>query len=155
MKFKYTYMTQTQIGQLFGVSSHEIGKWLVQVGLRDGQRRKPTREAHEGGYCETGPSGQQGYCWVWHSEKTTRALRDVGYQLVAELPEALVSPPIMRGPFVISASCDRNVLNGDGEVVVRTTTGKNAEVLAKLLNAADRCGTLERLLREDAGAAAV
>ena len=31
MKFKYCLMTQTQLGQLFGATSHEVGKWLIQT----------------------------------------------------------------------------------------------------------------------------
>ena len=32
--FRFEYMTLTQIGKIFGVSSQQVGKWLVQIDLR-------------------------------------------------------------------------------------------------------------------------
>jgi hypothetical protein len=29
-----TYLTQRQLGRKYGVSSHQVGKWLVEWGLR-------------------------------------------------------------------------------------------------------------------------
>jgi hypothetical protein len=40
-KFRYHAMSQGQLGDLFGVTSHQIGRWLTEVGLRDD--KKPLR----------------------------------------------------------------------------------------------------------------
>ena len=45
--FRFPYMTLTQLGQLFGVSSHQIGKWLRAMGLRTNENR-PSRETFLG-----------------------------------------------------------------------------------------------------------
>ena len=44
--FRFPYMTLTQLGQLFGVSSHQIGKWLVRSAF------EPTK---------TGPAGKRSW----------------------------------------------------------------------------------------------
>ena len=31
MKFTYPHMTQTDLGKMFGVTSHKIGQWLNPV----------------------------------------------------------------------------------------------------------------------------
>ncbi len=126
MRFKYRNLTQTQIGQLFGVTSHVVGDWLAKLGLRDKTTKKPTREAHRGGYCET-----------------VAALREAGYALIDQLPEELVHPPELTGPFTATK---KSVLNGSGEVALRAASNQHAEVVTKLLNAAHRHGTLDRLL---------
>jgi hypothetical protein len=59
VKIKYKCLTQTQLGSLFGASSHEVGKWLVEVGLRDKKTKKPTDAAHRGGFCETAIKNSQ------------------------------------------------------------------------------------------------
>jgi hypothetical protein len=143
MQFKYKNLTQTQIGKLFGVSSHVVGDWLTKIGLRDMTTKKPTREAHRGGYCETAPSGQAGYHWVWDAEKTVAALRGAGHKLVDELSDELVHPPALEGPFTAS---NRRVVNASRETVLRAATSQQAEVVVKLLNAAHRHGTLARLV---------
>ena len=60
------FTTMREIGKQFGVSSHVIGRWLVEIGLRT-QDKEPSREALAGGYCtrramDRGP----GSLVVWH-----------------------------------------------------------------------------------------
>jgi hypothetical protein len=119
---------------------------LVEVGLRDPKTKKPTAAAHRGGYCDTAPSGPSGYHYVWEAQKTIAALRDAGHRLAVPLPEEIVLPPELSGPFSVDPSAGRHVLNGEGDVVVWTTTTLNAEIIARLLNAAHRSGALDRLL---------
>lgn len=143
MKFKYAYMSQTQLGLLFGTTSHEIGRWLIEIGLRDERTKRPSAEAHQGGYCTDVPSRGQGYCWAWSSDKTVAALRKTGYQLVREPPDDLVAPAEMTGPFITDG---KHIVNSDGDAVAWASTPTNAEAVAKLLNLADQYGTLARLL---------
>lgn len=58
MKFRFEFMTLTQIGEVFGVSNQKVGKWLVKLGLRT-TANKPSVAAFEGGYVMAGPSRNQ------------------------------------------------------------------------------------------------
>ncbi len=146
MKYKYRLLTQSQLGELFGVSSHKIGEWLVQCGLRNEKAKKPTPDAHKGGFCDTAPSGQVGYCWAWDAERTAQRLVDAGHSLVAEPPSHLIEPPEMVGPFKTQPTDNKNVVNAEGQFVLRAGVEPHAAVLVRLLNAAHRHGTLARLL---------
>lgn len=138
-------MTQTQLGQLFGVSSHKIGRWLVAIGLRTEDKR-PSDEAHHGSFCTTAPSGTSGYHWVWNSQKTVRALRDAGHALVSDAPPALVEPSALAGPFSISPTRTSEILNADGSVAVVAMNEPTARIVLSLLKTAHRHGVIERLV---------
>lgn len=145
MKFTFPEMTQTQLGKLFGVSSHVIGDWLTQIGLReDGQ---PTKNAHGGRFCKQAIAGEKGTVWVWDSEKTVNALISAGHLMKLNPPQTLVLPAILNGPFSVrttdSSICV--VSNADGSDCVRTNTKMTAEVLVKILNVAHQHGHIDRL----------
>lgn len=142
MKFKFQYMTQTQLGKLYGVSSHKIGQWLVAAGLRS-QDKRPSVEAHDGGFCTTGPSGTNGYHWVWHSEKTVRALQNKGHFVIADAPPELVEQPILNGPF--RSGTGKEILNGDGSLAITTMNVESAHIVLRVLNMAHRHGVIERM----------
>jgi hypothetical protein len=68
------FLSLTELGKLYGVSSHQIGKWLKQVGLRT-KDNKPSPRAFKEGYVEQRGSTQPGtYYWIWHGEKTLKVL---------------------------------------------------------------------------------
>lgn len=72
------FMSLTELGNLCGVSSHKVGKWLVAVGLRT-QDKKPSPRAFKEGYVDQRGSTQPGtYYWVWHADKTTAVLTEAG-----------------------------------------------------------------------------
>lgn len=72
------YGSQTELGKIFGVSSHTMGVWLRDAGLR-GPDGKPTTTGH--GYADTRPSTNPGtYFWVWHKERTLRLLESLGHK---------------------------------------------------------------------------
>jgi hypothetical protein len=146
MKFTFKHMNQTQIGKLFGVTSHVVGNWLREVGLRlsDGS---PSEMAHEGGFCKTVPSGASGYYWAWHSERTIAALRAAGYSVIPNSPHNLIRPAILSGPFCVrkSASSDSMIENGDGSVSLWTSNPMTADVVTRILNVAHSTGVIDRL----------
>jgi hypothetical protein len=77
------FMSLTELGKLYGVSSHKMGQWLVDIGLRD-KNKKPSQSAFEGGYVQRRASTQPGtYFWVWHAAKTTQTLEKAGHQQAA------------------------------------------------------------------------
>ena len=77
------YLSQTELGKLYGVSSHQIGKWLKGLSFRtrDGQ---PSREALSSGLVARAPSTQPGtYFYVWHAQRTTEQLDGMCYPRAA------------------------------------------------------------------------
>jgi hypothetical protein len=146
MNFTHTHMTQTDLGKLFGVTSHKIGQWLKHLGLRyeDG---KPTEEAHDGHFCKQAPSGPTGYHWVWDSKRTVAALREADYQLVPNPPQNLMAPAILNGPFCVrkSAGSEFVIENGDGSASVWANNKMTADVVARILNLAHDKGAIDRL----------
>ena len=146
MRFVYPHMTQTQLGQLFGTTSHKSGQWLKEIGLRDPDGT-PTDMAHDDGFCKQAPSGQCGYHWVWDSKKTVAALREAGYPMVPNPPPDLVQPAILNGPFSIrrSASAEFAIENADGSVSLWTNNSMTADVVVRLLNAAHKSGHIDRM----------
>jgi len=146
MKFTYSHMTQTQLGELFGVTSHKIGQWLKDLGLRD-EDGKPTEEAHDDHYCKQAPSGPTGYHWVWDSHKSVTAFLEAGHLLVPNPPQNLVAPTILNGPFCVrnSAGSEFVIVNGDGSVSLWANNKITADVVTRILNAAHDSGHLNRL----------
>ncbi len=154
MKFKYKLLTQTQLGLLFGATSHEVGKWLVQCGLRDAKTKRPTATAHNEKLCDTAPSGQVGYCWAWDATKTVQRLVEAGHPLLAEPPSQLVESPQMVGPFQVEPTDKRNIVNSEGQFVLKASVEAHAAGVVMLLNAAHRHGTLQKLIPSSVSATA-
>lgn len=73
------YLSLRDLGKLYGVSSHEVGKWLKNLGLRN-ETGYPTTEAIKDGLVKKAPSKQPGtYFWVWNTSKTTEILDNMCY----------------------------------------------------------------------------
>lgn len=72
------YVTLTVLGEIYGVSASEVGRWLKGMGYRleDG---RPSREAIQGGFVRERGLDHGGYFWTWHREKTTHELDMMGY----------------------------------------------------------------------------
>lgn len=72
------FLSQTELGKLYGVSRNTIGQWLVELGLRTADK-KPSQRAFDRGFVDRRDSTQPGtYYWVWHAAKTCELL-DVGH----------------------------------------------------------------------------
>jgi hypothetical protein len=76
----YTYCTMRELGEVFAVSSHFIGRVLKEMGLRtpDGQ---PSYQAQEAGLVKLAEGRPQPWVrhWLWHRERTTALLEKVGF----------------------------------------------------------------------------
>jgi hypothetical protein len=78
------FFTMKEIGVVFGVSSHAIGRKLKELGLRNSDG-KPSRAAFDGGFCMPHWAHDlQGYCWAWEKTKTIEALERNGLTRAAE-----------------------------------------------------------------------
>ncbi len=146
MKFRFAHMSLTQLGELFGVTSHKIGKWLKDLDLRD-EESLPTKKAHEGRYCKQTSAGEKCTLWVWETEKTVAVLKKEGHPMLLDPPRDLVSPAILNGPFTVRATANSICVieNADGSDCVRVNNSMTAEVIVRLLNAAHKSGHLYRM----------
>ena len=130
------YLSQTDLGKRFGVSSHLIGKWLIEVGLRTEEKR-PSQRAFDGGFVKQVPTGRnEGYFYVWQAEATIKMLIEGGRKPLSDSQEAGES--ILRGQFQVrSSEEDHNEITdstGAGGVWVRGE--KNTQAILKLMNLA-------------------
>lgn len=76
---KSDYMTMKEIGRVFEVSSHVVGRKLKELGLRttDG---KPSYDAFQAGLCDQRwTQDMMHYCWAWHGQEIIRLLRESGF----------------------------------------------------------------------------
>jgi len=73
------FVSLTELGELYGVTSHKVGRWLKDLGLRD-QSGRPSREAFSDGFVAQRESTRPGtYFYVWNLAKTTVLLDKMGY----------------------------------------------------------------------------
>ena len=68
------YVTMRHLGTLLGISSHAVGRRLVEVGLRTSERR-PSEKAKDGGFTKSILVEQGFVLDLWHLEKTLAVLR--------------------------------------------------------------------------------
>lgn len=79
------FATMREIGSLFGVTNHTVGRKLKELGFRtpDG---KPSHEAFARGLVEQKfTDDHKHYCWVWHTARTVPLLEEAG--LARKQPE--------------------------------------------------------------------
>jgi hypothetical protein len=136
------HTTLTELGTMFGVSSHVIGRWLVEIGLRTPDKR-PSAEAFEGGYCQQAPTGRgQGYFWVWHAQKTIAALEKAGHSRKESAPQA----GRLVGPFTLEQSdtSEFRIVGTDGTVSVWVQGELKARQVLGLLNLGHDQGLLNQ-----------
>ena len=77
------YLSLTELGRLYGVSSHVVGRWLKGLGLRTEDGR-PSEKAFSEDYVSRRPSRHPGtYFWIWHADKTTGILDGMRYPRAA------------------------------------------------------------------------
>lgn len=126
------YLTQTELGKLFGVSCKVVGDWLIEVGLRTIDR-KPTRTAFDGGFVSQAALNAGGYFYKWDDEKTIKALEEGGHRR-----KTPVSSGRIRGPFSFRKSSENGyeVLSGDGTVSIWIVGESNVDFVVRLLNLA-------------------
>lgn len=153
MKLRYEYLTLGQLGEVFGTTSHKVGRWLVQIGLRyeSKQGLKPSRDAYGGGFVKDVPSRNQGYCYAWHAEKSIKALVEAGHKVSIQPGHELLAPCRLNGPFRYrpNAQIGHEIVNADGSVAVCVTGEDNARFLTRLLNLADKYGVVQKAIRSE------
>jgi hypothetical protein len=142
MKFKKQTMKARDIGRLFGESSHTINQWLEQADLLDQKSKLPTFFARQNGYSQqVMVDGYNNDYWI--PEKVVPKLIEQGHQLVIDIPDDLVHPVSLTGPFRCRG---KTILNSDGDPVAFLNNSRNAEFTCRLMNVAHKVGTIDRCL---------
>ena len=139
----FEYLTQTQLGQLYGVNAQTIGRWLVEVGVRR-SNGQPTEQALRGGLANAIEDGKTKF-HGWHKESMIELFQHAGKPLKS--CEASKKPdPLFRGPFTYRRSSQEGdgyeIVGGDGAVSVWTPGEAKAKKLTWLLTLADEYGKL-------------
>jgi hypothetical protein len=67
------FWTMKELGGALGLTSHQVGKRLKQLGLRN-EAEKPTKAAFEGGYCRQRWTQDAYYLGAWDADKVLRLL---------------------------------------------------------------------------------
>lgn len=140
------FLSQTDLGKLFGATSHEVGKWLVACGLRT-RDKKPSQQAFDEGFVKTAGTGRGvvgSYFYVWNEQKTVAALRSAGHRLKPHFDPTLDGR--LRGPFEAKKSSANGYELADctGHVAIWVMGEKNAERVTAVLNLAFKHGQFGR-----------
>lgn len=143
MTYRKLTMNQTDLGRLFGVTSHVIGRWLTKAGLKG---VTPTPQAIRDGYAVSCPFDETRAGWYWVPDKVVPVLLADGHELVPDLPIDLVVIPDLHGPFEISQADPRVILNGDKSVALRAGSARNARAIHHFLLLAESVGGLAKAL---------
>lgn len=134
------FVSQTDLGRLFGVSSHAIGKWLIDCALRTPEKR-PSRKAFAEGFVQKTPyASHGGYFYAWHQRKTVHALQAAGHRLRGQYEP--IFEKRLQGPFEARESSTNGIelVDGNGEVGIWVVGQSNADRLVRLLNLACQHG---------------
>lgn len=143
--FDFEFLSMKQLGKMFGVTSHKIGKWLIEIGLRD-RNRQPTQRAVNGGYCREHTDEDGIRFVVWHREKVTKLLVDAGHQL-ANQPAQAIPQPVKRKPpsdpykLITDKNGGHQIVNQEG-VDILTRDPKWLSRLVAMIDQASKKGYL-------------
>lgn len=83
------YWTMKEIGNLFGITSHAVGRALKQSGYRT-FNGKPSAEAFGSGMVQQKWTDDYcNYLWAWNVQKTVPLLEQAGFERKAPMPEEM------------------------------------------------------------------
>ena len=141
----FDYLTQSQLGQLFGATSHEIGRWLRELGFKRTDNR-PSDEAIRSGVVENVMNGSVHFP-AWNKEKVVTLLEANGHRrsdsTEPEVPSRSNDLTLV-GPFSArhNGGDGYEILDGNGDVGIWVRGEANAERIAAILSLAYNCGRL-------------
>jgi len=141
MNEHFEYLTLTQLGKVFGASPNQVGRWLVEVGLRTNYL-KPTQQALNGGFTKLVTLEDGSQFVSWHQEKTLQALEGAGHCRID-------ATAIEQGVAPFSAK-----MTGDSEIEISDSNGlccctaKDKTIAAKLVRLLNREPIMPRSANE-------
>ena len=147
MKLKKRYMNMTEVGKIFGVTSHVVGKWLKQMGLRR-HNGTPSSDAYEHGLIDSDFNEYGTYNVLWDAARVIAILDEAGHKRANPPPADLVEAPFLRGPFEAEEGGDGVwvIAGADEQKLISASGDTNAKVLTHILNLAHEGGYLKSVL---------
>ncbi|WP_237225516.1 hypothetical protein [Rubinisphaera sp. JC750] len=121
----FPYLTQKQLGEIFGVENFEMGKMLQQIGFRDKHMKiRPELRANGIVQEENGITG-------WNRDKTISALEKAGFR------RPIDRATLPTGPFRIeSEGSGKCLVDSSGNVCMRIYGDEFAEKIAEVMRIA-------------------
>jgi hypothetical protein len=83
-KFNQTWVNQTSLGNMFGLSAIKIGKILIELGLKDAQKGSATEKALSEGYARSTPLKDGTPYFMWNLQKV-KSLISKDYTLLSKV----------------------------------------------------------------------
>ncbi|TWT62874.1 hypothetical protein [Rubinisphaera italica] len=121
----FPFVTQKQLGEVFGVSNLEMGRLLQKIGFRD-QHLKIRPEMFAQGICQN-TDGITG----WNRERTIAALEKAGFK------RPIDRATLPTGPFKIeSEGGGKCLLDSSGNVCMRVYGDEFGEKIAEVMRLA-------------------
>ena len=137
----FDFLTQTQIGKVFGASAMQVGRWLMSLGLKERDGR-PSAKAERAGLVQMVGDGRSQFP-AWRKDMVVELLVKAGHQ-----PKPFTNPtltiPQLAGPF--SARLNDadgegyEIMDANGVVGIWAWGQAISEKLVKLLNLASQHG---------------
>lgn len=152
----FSHLTQTQLGQLFGVTAHVVGRWLKELGLRMPDGRPTPQVVASGEAQQCSPAGMSTF-WVWEKRRIVDRFETAGHRRVQTADEQPTPPPPLHASgqcgvsetAVLPSIFSRPLNNGKFEIVwpdrvVRAWVDGEmlAQQVARVLSLALRVGKL-------------
>ena len=73
-KFKATWKNQKELGLIYGRSAIEVGKALIELGLKDSSTKQPTQQALSEEIAKSAPLKDGTPFFLWHKAKACEKL---------------------------------------------------------------------------------
>lgn len=121
------WVKMTDLGIRFGVTSHQIGKWLKELGLRtnDGQ---PTNDSLQSRLAKYSTSSDGYPQPLWNRDRTIELLKKAGH------PLKMGPPPSLTGPFIMmSCGDDSYKIIGEDGLIATVIGERNAKRLCRMV----------------------
>lgn len=136
---KFSFLTLTQLGELFGVSSHVVGRRLHEIGLRL-PNGEPCQRAIDAGLVQkVTPGNGSHFFWSWEKERTIQILELIGCRRVQPQPPA----PTLTGPFSARSNGEGDgfeISDANGVVAIWGRGEGLSKTIVALLNLAHKHG---------------
>ena len=85
---KHEYSTMKQIGGIYGITSHKVGRKLKELGYRT-EKGSPSKMAFDDGLVkQRWAQDSFVYQWVWHTEKVADVLDEAGLERIKDDEES-------------------------------------------------------------------
>jgi hypothetical protein len=131
----FQYLSLTQLGQVFDVSSHVIGRWLQEQGVR--WAGVPTPEAVKHRLAKEVRDGDIHF-WSWDKEQVVALLEEAGHERTPPGDSTPMPTDAMSlvGPFSMQPGAGNRfqVVGSDGGKAVEVIGRANADFMCGLMN---------------------